>query len=136
MSINVLRTRPVTPLDALNQLLSAGFVRGYVDEKVLARAPLSDATEIDNDFRPLGQPGELIPWKKVPTHDADFVGMCATFMKDRTILHAGPIAIQWNDEEGKPCYAVWLFWCGECEVNVYRRDRGWRGCVRFPFPRK
>ncbi len=133
MPVNVLRTRPVTPLDALNDLLAAGFMWGLVDEPVLACAPLFDDPEVDYDFVPIGESMEFIPWDKVPKHPADFVGMCAVLIKDRTILHAGSIAIQWVDEEGKTCYAFWYFWEGKYKVDMGRDAFGLRGRVRIPL---
>ena len=145
MQITVLRVKPVTPRDALNELVAAGFKVGSIDEEVLASAPLFKTTEVDYVFDQLREPEKLILSGEVDNifeekygckHIPDFVGVCATLVVYPTLVDARPIAIQWLDGNGHFCCTIWFFWSGERFLNVYRFVLDWFGNVRFPRARK
>jgi hypothetical protein len=145
MQIVVTRTRPVTPWEALNALVDAGFDVEVVDEEALASAPLFETPEVDYVFDSLGEPKKLIPCGEVDNvfeakygckHIPDFVGVCATIAAEPTLIDTALIAIQWTDGDGRLCCAVWRCWRGDRYVRVNRRGDDWLGNVCFPRARK
>ena len=111
----------------------------YVNKDVLKTMPRGEGEEVDVFFFQLkryASPQEVAEAYAIRGLKPDPIAQARVNEDDPTFADERPNASQWQDSEGRWCYAAFGRWGGGRSVGVDRRDGGWGGGWFFGGVRK